>query len=886
MKKFLAVVLFCLPAFGQAAYSGHGLYSGSAAYGSSVSGGGPLTYSARTDNCATGAETGCVGGRTAGQAGSAMSFMYRPTDTVPFANLAPANTSATDPDFNTYMVMATDTSAGANPYVVFFMGSSGNWASFNQDSTLFLAETTGGGTWVYQINPTLIHAKGCSPSTPCVTQSEIKSGTTNPSSTTQLLTGGSWGWSSAPGETNVLFERSSDGLSVYKDTINTSGAPSAWTLTRVLDVDFTSDTPVPCSILPVSYTNNWTSTWNTGVDGSITEGITGGQDWQSGWTPTVTDTFILPQQSTIAGSLTSGTFTAGEQIKQGTTNATAIFQQIATHLVSSNVSGSEDATHTWVGQTSGAIFTPTAKAIDNKKGFQATSVSGATTSPEPDWSTCTTTCSDGGVTWTTIGTLSGQGPGFDVVSYQPGVGCSRINTRLGKIYRGTGNAQPAGYWTTDDDITCARMGQTPPGCSLGDTMTMHEASQMFDPAFALFSPTGGGSVGCLVPGTCSCAETNSTYQGAWSSGTTYAVHDLVFYNTSWYQSKTAHTNSSHPDTDTTDWKVDDAYCYNYMWQKNSLNVRSCTMIGGASSAAPNANNSCDGHTEKGYSSLYAGGKLYSHYYSQPTIGGGANRGVQMLPAPLPADYHSSYQNVSPGDQQPMMMARTDVPTSTANYTAAGYAEDTMLTTDGSEKMYRMMHNYCTGSSPTFGIQNCIGGISQDGTLAAVATDMMGTRGSTSHGWAGTTAYALGDTIFPTSGNAANIEFLASVAGTSSGTQPTWSTCTTTCTDGGVTWTNTGKSCNNLRAYFAPAASTHFNTGDTIMPVTNNTGGEIYQAQSPGGTTGPTIPNWNAACPNYGDACAIDGTVNWKNVGPNTCRGDIVMMDLLSAHAAP
>src|SRR5216684_6523751 len=38
MKKFLVIVFFCLPAFGQAAYSGHGLYSGSAGYGASVCG--------------------------------------------------------------------------------------------------------------------------------------------------------------------------------------------------------------------------------------------------------------------------------------------------------------------------------------------------------------------------------------------------------------------------------------------------------------------------------------------------------------------------------------------------------------------------------------------------------------------------------------------------------------------------------------------------------------------------------------------------------------------------------------------------------------------------------------------------------------------------------
>ncbi len=38
MKKFLAVVVFCLPAFGQASYSGLGLYSGPAAYGAAAGG--------------------------------------------------------------------------------------------------------------------------------------------------------------------------------------------------------------------------------------------------------------------------------------------------------------------------------------------------------------------------------------------------------------------------------------------------------------------------------------------------------------------------------------------------------------------------------------------------------------------------------------------------------------------------------------------------------------------------------------------------------------------------------------------------------------------------------------------------------------------------------
>src|ERR1700674_2892954 len=101
MKKFLAVVFFCLPAFGQAAYSGPGLYSAPAAFGSFISGGAPLTYSARTDNCVTGIESGCISGRTTGEAGSALIFQEGTSDPVPFyrldTDITPGNCSSYTP---------------------------------------------------------------------------------------------------------------------------------------------------------------------------------------------------------------------------------------------------------------------------------------------------------------------------------------------------------------------------------------------------------------------------------------------------------------------------------------------------------------------------------------------------------------------------------------------------------------------------------------------------------------------------------------------------------------------------------------------------------------------------------------------------------------------
>jgi hypothetical protein len=70
----------------------------------------------------------------------------------------------------------------------------------------------------------------------------------------------------------------------------------------------------------------------------------------------------------ITGSVTSGAFTLGETVKQSVTGATATLDNVPTGsatMITLLITGPADATHTWTGQTSGAVYTPTAAPISS-----------------------------------------------------------------------------------------------------------------------------------------------------------------------------------------------------------------------------------------------------------------------------------------------------------------------------------------------------------------------------------------------------------------------------------------------------------------------------------------------------------------------------------------
>jgi len=860
MKRAWAVLLMCVTAVAQQPLAGHGQYAGKATFG--VSSGAPLAYNARTDTCVTGSESGCTG--------LGLAFQLRSTDTVPFTGYPATSTTqniaggytllSTDSDFHGYEIMASDwTIKNANT------SFNAETPAFNLDSTMVMYTSQGANSFFVYMSKTTIQAAEAVCGTSCqnvvcngcVTKSQITSSSSPPTCsancTVIAFSGGIW--SRKAGEANVLYELDTAGLHVYRDAICRAGSTDAVcsstasdTFTRTLYLDLTGDTPVACSILPASYTQGWNGTLRMANDGSLTIASAGAGDWAANTAYTYPDSFIFPQ---------------------------------------TNNGGS-----------------PT-------RGFQTTT-GGVSGSTEPNWNancaTAGSTCTDGTVVWTNIGSLAAQGSGFDLINYTQGVGCSRMNTRIGKIYRGSGvstAAYPDGALLTDDDQICAEYGVSYPAtCPLPDKLTIHDGGSLYDSTYASFTPGGsafgaGGSL-CTggAAGTCSCTATNAHYSGAYDPGSTYSstTHDTVYDPAnvphSLYVAKTS-VPVNTPPPNSTYWNAADTSCYTYVWQVRTNVVRPCMYRGSTSGGH------CDAHQLTGYQVQYKGAGLaapYTHLWARPSVNGAANPGIGIMPGVTVLwDHHGVTSNVNPSDTAPVGIAYTDVPGS--NYQAEGtpgasqnlpyYDEFVMVKTGyttqpSSATVWRIAHEYNTGSTPSYSEQNNFASVSQDGQWALVGSDLMGTRGSRSGDWVANHAYGAGQTIYPTSTlqNLGNNDFVATTAGTSGGTEPNWDSCTTTCTDGSVVWTNLHKSCNQLRGLYSPIANQAFSSGETIFPVSNNSNFSIYQATA--GTTSSPIPNWNTAAPNDGDT-VTDGTVVWTNIGTNDCRSDVFLVDMMSAH---
>jgi hypothetical protein len=461
-----------------------------------------------------------------------------------------------------------------NPWLVSWNGGS---TSFSMDESLMAVGASNGNATILNVSPTSIHAQTCANS-PCVNKTGIFYANSGGGDTTHLARNSSIFFSRNPAEPTTLYEQL--GTLVNKVVVSSSiTAPGAATLSRATYADFANGSGGYGGVLPFftvgactnTYANSWTSNFYVSTDGSVGYGMTGGYDWCAAWTP-----------ADAIGN--------------------AIFIQ------------------------------PNLNNVANH-GFQATTISGPTDSAtEPNWAACSPTCTDGGVTWTDIGVVQGQGPGFDIVFYGPpgsaAPGYSRVNTRLAKIYRGTGNSAPAGAITTFDPVACTRATGAPctsTSVNLPDEYTLHAAPNLMRSGWMRFGPTGGEALnnpGNWNSGTLTCQPNGAAdvWAGAWNSGTTYTSKKTVSYTdtTSAYYVATTHaSNLNQPPrtggvVNTTYWTQQEAYCAHYYWNVATTLVQPTT-----------AWSAVGGHSATRY--------LYDYMGGQYTTGSIASPSAQLSP---------------------------------------------------------------------------------------------------------------------------------------------------------------------------------------------------------------------------------------------------------------
>jgi hypothetical protein len=272
------------------------------------------------------------------------------------------------------------------------------------------------------------------------------------------------------------------------------------------------------------------------------------------------------------------------------------------------------------------------------------------------------------------------------------------------------------------------------------------------------------------------------------------------------------------------------------------------------------NYGCDGHQSLGYLYYYKGGQLWSHLFGQPncqdaTCGagyvGGPYPGVSTASKTTCSDYHGSYRNVGAQDLQPFFLATAAVPSAggagvttactgtnvaaCSQYVCAGYTEEvafqnTATNPGSSVTQWRFGHSFTSGSSAFFSTQNGIGDVAQTGDMEVWTSDGMNTRGDV----------------------------------------------------------NTGAAlcANPLTAAALPNAGQTVTYGENVMPITNSPGDPIFQVTGGSTCTGPgttcvqgALPTWSSCA----STCTDGNGVQYTNLGPNSCRSDVVIADLTSAH---
>lgn len=851
-------------------------------------------------------------GSHTGQPGSALVFQEGPSDPLPFnrldagSNPALMNTSFTDPDFGSYWVFATDASTptctpscvwpGTQNTTRYIMGSDGAYDATGlgtANDVMFTFQNNGSVPFLAHLIESRFLAHQCSIANPCVIPSAVAGNITctpsatsytSPSCTHTQISSGAVAFSRSPADPpNTSYEMHLP--QVFQDGFTeglTGGLPNGTdSVTRTLKVDFSSDAGGPCHIVPSDYVSTWNGQFAVDDLGRFNIGSGGGGSYQT----------IIEHPNVATGSGSTLVVTGNDVFIMPVLN-----QPAGGH---------------WMFQYSG----------------------GTTSGTEPNWAAATTSggcpavgnvCVDGTGFWTNIGKVNGQGAGFDVFHFDPADGCTYINTRLARSYRGNnegplwpavGTPRPSGQQLSDDTTTCYRMNGT--GCGSGgvvnftDLVTLHAISTPFNGRYSRMEPTDTGPL--TSPSySCTTGSVQWTQYQTWPdmrfvSGHTYALNKYVaspvdhnYYKLTTALPGTTPTYTTDPSGDAAHWTLESNNCYGYFYDFDANMVRPSLELGPDYGA--------DGHGQQGFGVDFHGTSLWTKYLSQPncqsnTIAGcdGLNiapgcsvvvpnnnyvgapyPGCRTLPTSLdiPGDFHPTGRNFGVLDLQPLIFFTDQVPSyggtnlpgsatqgpGVGGYYTAGYNEILGLTMGGAPSIYRFGHNFCSGSNASFSISSCIGVVAQTGKWALIGSDFMNTRGDQVTG-------------------------------------------STTC-------------AHPLRGQYGPVVSQTVAFNDSIYPVTNNqaTGQfNIYQAvgfysgtypsgsyiTTGTGAEGTALPAWGSAatdsssnfigCPVSGQYCTtdhgnnpatskpLDGNILWLNQGPNTCNSSIAIIDLTSAN---
>jgi hypothetical protein len=417
----------------------------------------PYYHIANSNPCTSPLQTGCY-------------------DAPPFSQGAMAGTDGYDPDFGTHMVLLTDATstrktgalAGGFPYTtVWAAGDAGIWLSINVNESMVIGGQQTGGNSLFYIYP-----------------NNIRAGLGTFVANSQIGTGGSDGGCTVNctiTDAAVAFSQVDPYILYELPTIPTSSSfvPQIRALlicdkdgiSRYCGCD-TASGPLP----------SYCKTMTCGASACNPDTFI-----RATYINFVTDGILLP--SYLASYHAMFTFASDDSVTLALAGG-ALWQANTPYI-----------TGDW---------TSIIKPAGSVNGFMAT-VAGTTGSSPPSWTACTTTCTDGGVTWTNIGKRNTQDYAYDVVNYTPGVGTSALDTYIGQVRRSASayakwpNGEPPwtdgaisgypttgdtvnlnSYWMTDNPLLCAAYNQIPWTAQAPQLSQIGQQSP--------YSPVGAGSL--------------------------------------------------------------------------------------------------------------------------------------------------------------------------------------------------------------------------------------------------------------------------------------------------------------------------------------------------------------------------------------------------------